>query len=151
MVRLIDLLKKGGIILELKAKEKVEAIKELAGVLIEKELITDAQTFFQEILKRENLESTGIGMGIALPHARSPAVKELVVVFGRSEEGVDFSSLDQKPSHLIFLIAAPEERKDEYIYTLVKISKLLRKDDVRIALNKVKNEEEVLTIVRDYE
>ncbi len=151
MIRLVDLIKKGGIILNLKSKEKVEVIKEMAKVLIDKGLIDPPEEFFKEILKRENLESTGIGMGIAIPHARTKAVKDLVLVIGRSEEGVDFSSLDSKPSYLIFLVSAPEDKKDEYIYTLAKISKLLRKDDVRIKLNKAKDEEEALAIIRDYE
>ncbi|MEO0098488.1 MAG: PTS sugar transporter subunit IIA [candidate division WOR-3 bacterium] len=151
MVRLVELLERGGVILNIKAKEKVEVIKEMAQVLIDKGLILNTDEFFTEILRRENLESTGIGMGVAIPHARTKAVKDLVLVFGRSEEGVDFASLDKKPSHLLFLISAPEDKKEEYIYTLAKISKLVRKDEVRIKLNKAKTEEELLAIIRDYE
>ncbi|MEO0102349.1 MAG: PTS sugar transporter subunit IIA [candidate division WOR-3 bacterium] len=151
MIRLVELLEKGGIILSIKAKEKIGAIKEMAQVLIDKGVILNTEEFFTEILRRENLESTGIGMGVAIPHARTKAVKDLVLVFGRSEEGVDFSSLDKKPSHLLFLISAPEDKKEEYIYTLAKISRLVRKDEVRIKLNKAKNQEELLAIIRDYE
>lgn len=151
MRKISEILLKEGIILDLKEKEKVEVIKRLSKKLIELNYITDAEEFFTEILKRENLESTGIGMGIAIPHARSKVVKDLVIVFGRSEEGVDFSSLDGKPAHLIFLIAGPEDKKAEYLLALAKLSKLLRKDEVRIELNKVKNEEEVLAVIKKYE
>jgi|UniRef100_A0A7C3YUL0 fructose-specific phosphotransferase system IIA component len=151
MVKLVDLLEKGGIILNIKAKEKIGAIKEMAQVLIAKGLILNPEEFFAEILRRENLESTGIGMGVAIPHARTNAIKDLALVLGRSEEGVDFSSLDKKPSHLLFLISAPEDKKEDYIFTLAKISRLIRKDEVRIRLNKAKTEEELLAIIRDYE
>lgn len=151
MIRLVDLLKKGGIILSIKAKEKIGAIKEMGQILIDNGLILNPEEFFTEILRRENMESTGIGMGVAIPHARTKAVKDLVLVFGRSEEGVDFSSLDKKPSHLLFLISAPEDKKEEYIYTLAKISRLVRKDEVRIKLNKAKTQEELLAIIGDSE
>ncbi len=151
MKKISEILIKEGIILDLKEKEKIEVIKKLGERLISLGYITNSDEFFGEILKRENLESTGIGMGIAIPHARSNAVKDLVIVFGRSQEGVDFSSLDGKPAHLIFLIAGPENKKSEYLFALAKLSKLLRKDEVRIELNKAKNEEEVIAIIKKYE
>jgi len=151
MKKISEILLKEGIILDLKEKEKIEVIKKLGERLISLGYITNSDEFFGEILKRENLESTGIGMGIAIPHARSNAVKDLVIVFGRSQEGVDFSSLDGKPAHLIFLIAGPEDKKSEYLFALAKLSKLLRKDEVRIELNKAKNEEEVIAIIKKYE
>lgn len=151
MKKISEILLKEGIILDLKEKEKIEVIKKLSERLISLGYITNSDEFFGEILKRENLESTGIGMGIAIPHARSNAVKDLVIVFGRSQEGVDFSSLDGKPAHLIFLIAGPEDKKSEYLFALAKLSKLLRKDEVRIELNKAKNEEEVIAIIKKYE
>ncbi len=150
-MKLIELIEKGGVTLKLKAKEKVAVIREMAQILIEKNLITDTEEFFQEILEREKLESTGIGMGVAIPHAQTQATKELALVFGRSEEGVDFSSLDKKPSHLIFLVSGPKDKKEEYIRTLAKISRLVKKDEVRIALNKAKTEEEILAIIEKYD
>jgi len=151
MKKISEILIKEGIILDLKEKGKIEVIKKLGERLISLGYVTNSDEFFGEILKRENLESTGIGMGIAIPHARSKAVKDLVIVFGRSQEGVDFSSLDGKPAHLIFLIAGPEDKKSEYLFALAKLSKLLRKDEVRIELNKAKNEEEVIAIIKKYE
>ncbi len=151
MQKISELLLPAAIILDLKAKEKVEAIKELSSILIDEGIINDADEFFTAILKRENLESTGIGSGVAIPHARTKAVKNIVLAFGRSQVGVDFSSLDSKPSHLIFLIAAPEEKKSEYIITLARLSKILRSEQVRIRLNQAKTPEEILTIISNNE
>ena len=151
MQKISELLLNTSIILDLKAKEKVEAIKELAEVLIEQGFINETEEFFSAILRRENLESTGIGYGVAIPHARTKAVKNIVLAFGRSQAGVDFSSLDGKPSHLIFLIAAPEEKKSEYIITLARLSKILRSEEVRVKLNRAKNPEDILTIIRQHE
>lgn len=151
MQKISELLLPAAIILDLKAKEKVEAIKELSSILIDEGIINDADEFFTAILKRENLESTGIGSGVAIPHARTKAVKNIVLAFGRSQVGVDFSSLDGKPSHLIFLIAAPEQKKSEYIITLARLSKILRSEQVRIRLNQAKTPEEILTIISNNE
>jgi len=151
MQKISELLLQPAIILDLKAKEKVEAIKELSNVLIEQGIVTDANEFFNAILKRENLESTGIGSGVAIPHARTKAVKNIILAFGRSQTGVDFSSLDGKPSHLIFLIAAPEEKKSEYIITLARLSKILRNEQVRVQLSHAKTPEEILAIVAQNE
>ncbi|OYD16860.1 PTS fructose transporter subunit IIA [candidate division WOR-3 bacterium JGI_Cruoil_03_51_56] len=151
MIKITELLRKETILLEVHAKEKVEVIHELVRPLLDKGTITDEKEFFAAILRRENLESTGIGQGIAIPHARTKAVKKTALALGRSDQGVDFNSLDGNPCHLIFLIAAPEDKKTEYIMTLARISKLLRKDEVRIGLNKAKTREDILNVLTQYE
>jgi PTS system fructose-specific IIC component len=151
MERISELLTQEYILLELKSKEKIEVIRELAQLLIDKGLIDNVDDFFQAILKRENLESTGIGHGVAIPHARTKSVKNLILAFGRSEQGVDFSSLDGKPSHLVFLIAAPEDQKSEYILTLARLSKLLRRDDLRNRLLSAHIPSEILTVISQAE
>jgi len=151
MEKLSALLVPDAIVLNLKAQEKIGVIRELAQLLIERAMITDPEEFYAAILKRENLESTGIGHGVAIPHARTKAVKQLVLAFGRSTTGVDFNSLDGRPCFDIFLIASPEEKKSEYIATLARLSKFLRRDEVRADLAKAQTGEEVLGIVRRYE
>ncbi len=151
MVRIAELLPREAILLSLGSKDKVAVIRELSRPLINSGVVTEEKLFFDAILRRENLESTGIGQGIAIPHARTEAVKETALAFGRSAHGVDFDSLDGEPSYLVFLIAAPEDRKTEYIMTLARVSRLLRKDEVRTALNKAASADDVLDILTRHE
>lgn len=151
MEKLSALLIPEAIILNLKAQDKIGVIRELAELLVQKGLITDSEEFYAAILKRENLESTGIGQGIAIPHARTKAVRQLVLAFGRSATGVDFNSLDGKPCYDVFLIAAPEEKKSEYIATLARLSRFLRREEVRSDLARAGSPEEVIEIIRRYE
>jgi PTS system fructose-specific IIC component len=151
MHKISETLLSDGIILEVKNNEKTDVIRELAQILIDKSTIINSEKFFSAIFRRENLESTGIGQGVAIPHARTSAVKNIAIVFGRSKVGVDFSSLDGLPSHLIFLIAAPEDKKSEYIMTLARLSKLLRKNEVRHTLLNAKTPEDVVKTIVQYE
>ncbi|MFO7639048.1 MAG: PTS sugar transporter subunit IIA [bacterium] len=151
MTKVSELLASDAILLRLESSDKIEVIRELARPLIANGTVTDENTFFEAILRRENLESTGIGLGVAIPHARTPAVAQTALAFGRSEAGVDFNSLDGKPAFLVFLIAAPEDRKTEYIMTLARVSRLMRRDEARIALNRAQTAEEVIAVVQQYE
>jgi len=151
MHKISELVIPEGIVLQVNNNEKIAVIKELAQVLIDKNIVNNAEDFFSAVLRRENMESTGIGQGVAIPHARTTAVKNLTIVFGRSKDGVDFSSLDGLPSHLIFLIAAPEDKKTEYIMTLAKLSKLLRKSEARHALEVAQSKEEVIQAIKNHE
>ncbi len=151
MAKISELISPDAILLELGAREKLEVIKELVQPLVASGAITDEEAFLAAIARRENLESTGIGLGVAIPHARTPAVARIVLAFGRSEAGVDFSSLDGKLSHIVFLIAAPEQQKTDYIVTLARLSKLLRREDVREALTRAETPEQVIRVVRENE
>ena len=151
MAKISELLPRSAIVLSLQSTEKFEVINELIRPLVASGAITEESEFVSAIARRENMESTGIGLGVAIPHARTKAVTSIVLAFGRSDPGVDFNSLDGKPSHLIFLIAAPEEQKTEYIMTLARLSKLLRKDEVRIGLNKAGSPDDVVRVIQQHE
>jgi fructose-specific phosphotransferase system IIA component len=151
MIRISEVIHEEGIVLDLQTHEKVSVIKELVSKLVNQGLVEDEETFLGDILKRENLESTGIGLGVAIPHARTVAAKNLILSFGRSAQGVDFNSLDGKPSHLIFLIAAPEVQKSHYIMALARLSKILRKEETRARLSNATSAEEVVTILKEAE
>lgn len=150
-LRISDFLKLESIIMEIKSKEKIAAIKELVGHMVANKFVSDGEKFLNALAKRENLESTGIGDGIAIPHARTDAVQELILAFARSTEGIDFSSIDGKPSYLIFLIASPESKKSEYIMALAKLSRLLRRQPVREQLKNANSPEEILNIIKKNE
>lgn len=151
ILKISEVLKPEAIIMKMKSKEKIAVLKELVDHMIGNELVEDGEEFQKALAKRENLESTGIGDGIAIPHARTDAVKGLILAFARSEQGVDFSAIDGKPSHLIFLIASPVDKKSEYIMALAKLSRLLRKRDVRRLLKDADNPNEILNIIKKNE
>ena len=150
-LRISDYLKPKVIMMKLKQQEKIAVLKELVEHLVKNNLVKNGEEFINALAKRENLESTGIGNGIAIPHARTNTVEDLVLAFARSSEGVDFSAIDGKPSHLIFLIASPEDKKSEYIMALAKLSRLLRRESVRKMLMDAESPEEVLKIVKENE
>ncbi len=149
MIDVKDLIKKELIKLEIKSKDKEGVIKELIELMKEKGYVTDSDVLFRDIMRREALESTGIGLGIAIPHARSAGVKEMCIAIGRSQEGVDFSSLDNKLSHLIFLIAFPSDKKAEYIMALAQLSRLLRDQKTWDLLYKATSEDEIVSIFKN--
>lgn len=151
VLNISEILKPEAIMMEMKAREKLAAIKELVDYMVANKFVEDGEEFVKALGKRENLESTGIGDGIAIPHARTNAVKGLILAFARSPKGVDFSAIDGKPSHLIFLIASPDDKKSEYIVALAKLSRLLRKHDVREQLKRADSPKEILDIIKKNE
>lgn len=150
-LRISNFLKPEAIIMEMTATEKLAAIRELVDHMVKKNIAKDREQLFDALAQRENLESTGIGEGVAIPHARTDAVNEVVLLFARSKSGIDFSAIDGKPSHIIFLIASPENKKTEYIMTLAKLSRLLRHGNVREQLKSAQTPNEVLEIIKKNE
>ncbi len=115
--------------LELKGTSKDEILKELIGLLKLDE--KSEGMLFKMLKRRENLGSTGIGKGIAIPHCRSLVVNRLRVAFGRKKTGVDFKAIDDKPVHFFFLIVAPPlEVSNQYLPVLGKIAQLSKEGDV---------------------
>lgn len=115
--------------LELKGTSKDEILKELIGLL----KLDDKQEgmLFKMLKRRENLGSTGIGRGIAIPHCRSLVVNRLRVAFGRKKDGVDFKAIDDKPVNFFFLIVAPPlEVSNQYLPVLGKIAQFSKESDV---------------------
>jgi PTS system fructose-specific IIA component/PTS system nitrogen regulatory IIA component len=129
---------------DLKASNKDEVLNELIDILVADGKVTDKEKFKDAVLKREEEFSTGIGMGIAIPHGKSSAVKEASIVFGRSNKGIDYDSMDGKPAHLFFLIAVPEESSDLHLRALSEISRKLMHNDVREQLFKAETFEEFI-------
>ena len=127
---LLDILKKEAIIPELKARYKKEVLEELCLKVADAEGIKK-DALLEVLLDRERLGSTGIGEGIAIPHGKSRLVNSLHVACGRSNEGVDFDSMDGKPTHLFFLLVAPENTAGVHLKALAKISRLLKDPSFR--------------------
>ena len=129
----------------LEGKRKEEIIKEMAQLFVKSEVLKseDLEEFVKEINEREKLTPTGMQDGIAIPHARTPLVKELSLALGISREGVDFESMDGEPSKLIFMIAAPEETKKEHLDLLAEISKLSYEEELVEELKNASTIEEI--------
>ena len=130
----------------LKAATKDQVIDELIEILEKDGKIIDRQQFKAAVLKREEEFSTGIGMGIAIPHGKSSAVKEASIVFGKSEKGIDYESMDGEPAHLFFLIAVPEDSNDVHLRALSEISRKLMHTEIREELLKAQSYDQFITV-----
>ena len=145
-----DLLKKDLMIMDLKASTKIEAIDEMVAKLKEKNIISDEAVFKDLILKREERSSTGLGEGIAMPHAKTSVVNTPSVLFARSNKGIDYDALDDEPVYIFFMIAASEGAHDLHIETLAKLSKMLLNDDFTQGLKTCDTPDEVYALVDKY-
>lgn len=129
-----SLLMKDIMIMDLKATTKSEVIDEMVHNYYEHGIIDDEDLYKKDIIKREEEGSTGMGDGIAIPHAHDAAVKKPAVQFARSVAGVDYDSMDGQPAHLFFMIAAPEGGDNTHLQALVALSQVLMNPDVVTAL-----------------
>lgn len=134
--------------LELKSRNKKEVLEEMMDILLKAGKIQSKEPILTNILSREELMSTGIGNGIAIPHAKCSNIESPVVALGFSKEGVDFEAIDKSPVYIIFLLITPEESVGSHIKALAKISRLLKHAHIREELLKVKNKEEILALIR---
>jgi PTS system fructose-specific IIC component len=150
-MNITDLLTKETVILQLQAKTKGEVIDELAAKLAEAGAVSDVEAFKQAIWAREQQSTTGVGDGIAIPHAKTAAVKRPAVAFGRSAEGIDYESLDGKPSHLFFMIAAPEGGEQTHLEALARLSSMLMDASFRAQLETASSEEEIVRLFAEKE
>lgn len=150
-MRITELLTSSTVILNLQAKTKAAAIDELVNKLNEAGKLTDKAKFKEAILAREAQSTTGIGEGIAIPHAKTSAVKVPAIAFGRSKEGVDYEALDGQPSHLFFMIAAPEGANNAHLETLSRLSSMLMNPAFRSKIEKASTVNEVLAAIDEQE
>lgn len=132
---------------DLQSTSKDDVIKELVELAAKSKLVRDKSLLLDEVQKREKLVTTGVGWGVAFPHAKTKAMKGIVIAFGRSEKGVDFGAMDQKPVHLFFLIAAPEDTIGAHLNVMARLSFLMKSQDNRERLLAAKNPGEVLEVL----
>lgn len=130
-MRLDQMFKKEFLNENLLSHTKKEVLEELIGVLISSGLKVDKAKALDVLQQRENLGSTGIGDGVAIPHGKISDIHELVVIFGRSRAGIDFNAIDGKPAHLFFLLLAPENSTGQHLKALARISKMLKTPNFR--------------------
>jgi fructose-specific phosphotransferase system IIA component len=136
------------IIPEMKSTERWAAIVELIDLLVEKGAVrkADRESVLAALRQREETMSTGIGFGIAIPHASSNCVNEVVAAFGRSSAGIEFDSLDNSPVRFIVLFVVPKDQFQVHLRTLAAIAKFLNDKSVREQLGRAESAEEILAI-----
>ncbi|MDF1770206.1 PTS IIA-like nitrogen regulatory protein PtsN [Maricaulis sp.] len=143
---LSDLIPNAGVSIDLGAssrKQALQAMSELAADLTGQA----ARTIYDAVLQRERLGSTGVGQGVAIPHARLSGMDEVVGVFARLRTPVDFESIDGRPADLVFMLLAPENAGAEHLKALARVSRLLRREDVRQRLRAAPNSDAVHAVL----
>jgi len=150
-MRITDLLKKQGIALNAKVSSKDEAIDKLVDLMDASGNLNDKKEYKNKVLERESLSTTGIGDGIAIPHAKTKAVKNPGLSSMVVPEGVDYDSLDGAPAKLFFMIAAPESANNLHLEVLARLSTILMDESFRESLINAKSKEEYLKLIDDKE
>ena len=142
-VKISNYLKKGNIQF-IKSSKKKEALKELFEIINNDPKLED-KNLFKEFLKREKIMSTGIGVGIAIPHIKHSTIKDFVVAIGISKKGIKFDAIDNMPVHIIIMVAAPAHKHSEYLKLLARIVLVLKNNDLRKKIIASKNIDEIYT------
>ncbi len=148
-MKIVDFLNPRAISANLKSTDKEGVIGELVDLLVKVKEIKNRDEIIKALLEREALGSTGIGQGIAIPHAKSDSVKDLVAAFGLSRKGVSFDALDGEQVYIFFLLVAPTDSAGPHLKALARISRLLKDKYLRQTLRNAKDERDVLRIMRE--
>ena len=148
---IVEYVKADTISLDLESKNKNAVIKELYNNLNKTGLIKDVELGINDVFAREEMGSTGIGKRIALPHAKTKAVDELMITVGISRTGIVYDSMDEENVNIFFMFLCPEDKTQEYLKVLARISRLIRENRFIENLLKAKSNEEIIEIIRKEE
>ena len=148
-MKITDILTADMVVPALRGRTKGEIIDELAGVVAAGHPEIDRARLVQALEDRERLNSTALGEGVAIPHGKLPGLRRVVAAFGRSPGGVDFQSLDGKPTHLFFLLVAPEDSAGAHLKALARISRLLKDEAFRNRLLHAEDAASLYRIIRE--
>ena len=146
-MKITEFLDKQGIKIGLSTTEKEDILKELVDVLSHVKDVGDKKSIVRALVERENLGSTGIGQGIAIPHGKTDRVDGLVAVLGISEKGVNFEALDGELVYIFFLLVAPKDTAGPHLKALAQISRLLRDSYFCELLRRCKTPDEVYELI----
>jgi PTS system nitrogen regulatory IIA component len=148
-MRIAEYMTEADILPDLQATSREDVLREMVEHLLETGKIKDGDGLVQILLDREMLGSTGIGHGVAIPHGRLAGLKEILLVFGRSEKGVQFEAQDGKPVTLFFLLVAPEDSAGLHLKALARISRVLKNPECRAALFNSSDREVLFRSIRE--
>ncbi len=150
-MKICDILSVNNIKAELSSDSKNDVIVELIDLLKENESVKDLQAVKNAVLEREEIMSTGVGKGFAIPHAKTSAVKGIVACFAKTSKKIDFNALDGEPVNLIFLLIGQDNLVGPHIKLLSRISRMMNKDEFREALLNAKSSDEIYNIFEEEE
>jgi nitrogen PTS system EIIA component len=147
-MKLLDVLQKDAILPDLKSRDKKGILEELVAPLSGIARIAP-ENLVKVLMERERLGSTGIGGGIGIPHGKLKDLDSLVIGFGLSKKGVDFESMDGKPTHIFFLIVTPENSTGLHLKVLARISRILKNDIFREKLRNAADRDEIYETIKE--
>ena len=150
-MKLTDILIREACVVDMRAKTKKEALRELAEALAGAVEGLEVSTLLDQLLEREKLGTTAMGDGIAIPHARVESLDRLLASFGRSRHGVDFDSVDGKRTHLFFVLVAPGTEGSAHLLTLARLSRFLTQPEFRAKLLEVEATEDLFSALEEEE
>lgn len=144
---LLDLLSEDRITLNLQGLTKPDVIQEMADIAIQSGMISNPEALVDALMAREKIQTTGIGHGMAIPHATAEGVRGLILSLGISRQGIEYESLDGKPVKLIFMLAGEPRLRTSFLSILSKISRFFRKADFRTEVLQAKSAAEILALI----
>ena len=148
-MKILDYLREEWIVADIQGTDKPSVLRELSSLLVKPCQVASSEELLRILLEREKLESTGIGEGVAIPHGRLKKLKTFFVAFGRSLKGVDFDSIDGKPSHVFFLVMAPENSAVNNLKLLGRIVTLLKDASFKKRLMEARSQKELFESISE--
>jgi nitrogen PTS system EIIA component len=147
-MKIVDFIREEGILPDLRSKAKLELLDELADHLASHNGVSK-DALMKVLVDRERLASTAIGEGVAIPHGKLDAVGKLIACVGRAREGVDFDSMDGRPTHLFFVLVAPENSTGVHLKALARISRLFKDPEFRSRLLAAESAHDMFDVIAD--
>ena len=150
-MKISEILTQEFIVPDMKSGSKDEAILELLNLFKDDARVKDMELVQNAVLERESIMSTGVGKGFAIPHAKTNAINDIIVAFGKLNEPIDFKSLDEQPVSFIFLLVGKESHVGPHIKLLSRISRMMNKDEFRESLLKAQTAEDIFNLFQEEE
>lgn len=151
IVGIYELLSPATVVVRMPGKTKSEILEKLLGLLAGHPNIIDFEGVRRAVLKREEMMSTGVGKGLALPHAKTPAVEGIAAAFATTQDPIDYGSIDNLPVRLLFLVVSTEEAKTQYIKLLSRISRLMNEEGFRNRLLEAESPNGIIALFQEGE
>ena len=150
-MRILDFLPSESIIVSLNSVSKVDVLSELTEPIVLSHPNLDKAELMKTLIERERLGSTGLGGGVAIPHGKCEGLNRLAASFGRSSRGVDFNSMDNKPTYLFFLLLAPKNCAGEHLKALARISRLFKDPLLTNSLKQAESANQVIKLIEEHD